>query len=291
MMELNMQADHDYASSVELQAYPELQPLLSESSDKSRQIEIPVRSAARLRIAALGEPSVCVDATPVTRWRMARAMELFFLLLERDQPARKDQIIDALWPEPDNLERINQTFRSTVYYLRQVVGEACLIQQAGLYRLDLRAAYDQFWYDVQEFEEQHLIARRALEEEEEEKAIPAFQKMVDLYLGDYVQAFYSDWCIPRRDELRNDFMDAHKQLALLHWRQEAWDQSLLHWQHLLTLDPCLEIAHQGIMRCYLRLGKRNLAVRQYQRCCQELHEHLGIEPGSALQKLYQRLTS
>lgn len=288
---LNTKGDHDCTLQVELQAYPALQSLLAEKDEKSDAIEIHLSAKERLHISALGEPTVLIDTAPVTRWRMARAMELYFFLLESHQPLRKDQIIDALWPEPDDIERVNQTFRSTLYYLRQVMGEASLVQQSGLYRLDLRATYGQFWYDVVLFEEQQRIARTALEEKDDECAAQAFQQMVDLYQGDYVQAFYSDWCIPRRDELRTSFMEAHRQLALIAWHGEEWEKCLLHWQHLLTLDPCLEAAHYGVMRSYLRQGKRNMALRQYQRCCKELREQLGIEPGPALQKLRQHLTS
>jgi LuxR family transcriptional regulator, maltose regulon positive regulatory protein len=288
---LNTKGDHDCTLQVEIQAYPALQPLLEEKGETGTVVEIQQGATERLRISALGEPTVLIDALPVTRWRMARAMELYFFLLERHQPLRKDQIIDALWPEPEDIERVNQTFRSTLYYLRQVMGEASLVQQSGLYRLDLHANYGPFWYDVAIFEEQRCIARTALEANDDQSATQAFQQMVDLYQGDYVQAFYSDWCISRRDELRTSFMEAHHQLAMLAWRNEAWEKSLLHWQHLLTLDPCMEAAHYGVMRSYLRQGKRNLALRQYQRCCKELREQLGIEPGSALQKLYLRLTS
>lgn len=288
---LSLKEDLDYSLQVELQAYPALRQLMQEVIEQDEHPSWKIFSTERLSIYALGEPVVLIDTTPVTRWRMARAMELYFFLLENKQPLRKDQIIAALWPDADDIGRINQTFRSTIYYLRQAIGEACLVQRSGQYRLDLSAVYGQFWYDVAAFEEQQRLAKAALEEGDAENASQAFQRMVDLYRGDYVEAFYSDWCIPRRQKLRAAFIEAHHQLALIAWRRELWDESLQHWQHLLTLDPCLETAHYGIMRCYLRMGKRDLALRQYQRCSRELHEQLKIQPGPSLQKLYQRLTS
>lgn len=304
---LNKKGDHEYIKQIELQTYPALQPLLQEalaqeeepasiqpqqpattSTPSLEYLGIKVLPTARISIYALGEPTVLIDHTPITHWRMARAMELYFFLLESKQPLRKDQIITALWQEAEDIERINQTFRSTVYYLRQVIGEACIVQRSGLYRLDLRG---EFWYDVSAFEEQQRIAKVALEEGDEEGAMQAFQNMVDLYRGDYVQPFYSDWCIWRRDGLRKALIDAHQQLALITWNREAWDESRLHWQHVLAIDPCMEAAHYGIMRCYIRQGKRDLALRQYQRCSAELYEQLKVKPGAALQKLYQRLTN
>jgi LuxR family maltose regulon positive regulatory protein len=288
---LSLKDDLDYSLQVELQAYPALRQCLLEVIEQDSPSGWKLFSNERLSIYALGEPVVLIDTTPVTRWRMARAMELCFFLLENKQPLRKDQIIAALWPDADDIGRINQTFRSTIYYLRQAIGEACLVQRSGQYRLDLPAVYGQFWHDVAAFEEQQRLAKTALEDGDDENAAQAFQKMVNLYRGDYVEAFYSDWCIPRRQKLRAAFIEAHHQLALIAWRRELWDESLQHWQHLLTLDPCLETAHYGIMRCYLRMGKRDLALRQYQRCSRELHEQLKIQPGPSLQKLYQRLTA
>ncbi|HEX7737475.1 MAG TPA: tetratricopeptide repeat protein, partial [Ktedonobacteraceae bacterium] len=260
--------DLDYSLQVEFQTYPELKTLLQEATEPGNYSSRKVLSTERLSIYALGEPAVLIATTPVTHWRMARAMELYFFLLENRQPLRKDQIIDALWPDANDIGRINQTFRSTIYYLRQAIGEACLVQRSGLYRLDLHAVYGHFWYDVAAFEEQQRFAKAALAEEDDDCAAQALQKMVDLYRGDYVEAFYGDWCIPRRNKLRAAFMEAHHQLALIAWRKEIWEESLQHWQHLLTLDPCLETAHYGIMRCYMRQGKRDLALRQYQRCSQ-----------------------
>jgi DNA-binding SARP family transcriptional activator len=52
-----------------------------------------------------------------------------------------------------------------------------------------------------------------------------------------------------------------------------------------------QTAHYGIMRCYARQGKRDLALRQYQRCRRELHEQLGAEPGHTIQKFYQHLAN
>lgn len=279
----------DYVLQIEVQVYPALQTLLSDLSKREEASTLQAFSRENLRIYALGEPVVSLDGKPVTHWRMARALELYFLLLQSNQPLRKEQILTALWPEMDDPERVSQTLRSTIYYLRHAIGEKSLVKQSGLYWLDLRAVYGDFWYDVTTFEELQQRAHTALDKNDDDAAAQALHNMVDLYRGDYLQAFYSDWCIPRRDTLRQAFMEAHQQLAFIAWRKDAYDESLHHWQYLLTLDSCLEIAHSGMIRCYMRQGKRDLALRQYQYCRQELHDQLQATPGPSLQKLYQRL--
>ncbi|GCE22207.1 BTAD domain-containing putative transcriptional regulator [Dictyobacter kobayashii] len=242
-----------------------------------------------MKIYALGEPVVLLNEKPVTRWRMARSMELFFLLLDKSKtPLRKEQLITALWSNVD--EQTDHTWRSTLYYLRKVVGECCIIKQGNRYELELSALYgEQVWYDVAIFANLKTQAQQAASMGNNEKAYATFLKMIELYRGDYVQSFYNDWCTFRRAELRRDYLDARHQLAVLAWEQECFEEAATHWQHMLVIDNCLEEAHYGLMRSYLRRNKRSLALRQYQQCVHMLQNELGIAPGKAIQGLYQHM--
>jgi LuxR family maltose regulon positive regulatory protein len=310
IMKLNKKGDFDFLLQVSFSRYSELAAFLKETpeTDLAKDEAVPaepvapkpaVSSEAALEVAqsgqeifafqilALGEPQVFCRGVPVTHWRMARALELFFFLLERGRPTRKDQIIAAIWPDEDS-EQIDSTVRTTIYYLRKALGQNSIIFRSGLYSLQLaEAGGGSIWYDVEIFNEHYRRAKKALEHEDDTTAAAAFNTMVDLYTGDYLEPFYNDWCIFRRDQLRQACIDAHHQLALIAWRRKDWDESVHHWQRLLTVDACSEEAHEGIMRCYLQQGKRELALRQFQACNQVLWEELQVRPGAALQKLYR----
>ncbi len=261
------------------------------SEISSLRILEPVASYPRshlpaLHIQALGEPAVTLDNVPVTHWHLARAMELVFFLLESNRPVHKELIFVALWPETEG--QIEQTLRTNVHYARKALGGKTIVYQAGTYELKLTPLYE-ITYDVAIFQNHYAQAKKALEAEDTTMAKDELLKMIDLYRGDYVQSFYSNWCISLRDELRQTYLDARHSLARMAWSQECFDESLSHWKHMLIVDSCLEDAHAGLMRCYQRQGKRGLALRQYQRCAETLKGELGIEPGPDLQKLYQRL--
>lgn len=244
----------------------------------------------KLKIQAFGEPAVFLVGKPITRWRMARSMELFFFLLDAGRPTRKEQIITALWPQVD--EQINQTFHSTIYYLRKALNDSYLVSHGGMYSLDLSALdNDMMQYDVALFKEKYEQAKQFLASENDEEAKKVLLAMVELYQGDYVQPFYSDWCSFRRDELRRIYLETRNLLAQIAWRQEEFDESASHWQYMLEMDNWIEEAHYGLMRYYIRTGKRGLALRQYQRCVETLQQELGAQPGPAIQSLYQRLIS
>jgi two-component SAPR family response regulator len=245
----------------------------------------------RLRIQAFGEPAVFLNQQPITRWRMAQAMELFFFLLDSGRPMRKEQIITALWPQVD--DQTNQTFHSTVYYLRKALNKAYIVSRGGTYSLDL-SSFDEnnVQYDVALFKEQYVRAKRSLTSESDLEARTALQTMVELYQGDYVQPFYNDWCSSSRDELRRIYLEARTHLARIAWRQEEFDESAVHWQHMLAMDNWIEEAHYGMMRYYMRTGKRSQALRQYQRCVEALQQVPGgAKPGSSIENFYQRITS
>lgn len=253
-------------------------------------VSVTVPKQSRLSILALGEPVVSLDGIPITHWRMARAMELFFFLLDNGRPVHKEQIITALWSELN--DQVNQTLRSMIYYLRKILGDSCIVYHAGTYVLNLASLYgENIWYDVTAFKKLNAEAQKSFVAQDDGAANTAFQQMVELYRGDYIQSFYSDWCTFRRDELCRIYINARHQLALIAWRREQFDESIMHWQHVLAVDSCLEEAHYGLMRSYLRQGKRGLALRQYQRCLDTLRDELSIQPGPTIQKLYQRLMS
>lgn len=270
---------------------PELQERHSSSPQQvASLVTAPITvNQSMLTIQALGEPNVLFHEKPITRWRMARAMELFFFLLDCGRPMRREQIITALWPEVD--DQINQTFYSTIYYLRKALGgECCIVSQSGTYTLNLASLYGtNVWYDVEAFQNHHMQAKQALVEEDDTAASTALRAMVNLYHGDFAQPFYNDWCTLQRDELRLAYLDARHQLAQIAWRAEQFDESMVHWQHMLAIDNCLEDAHYGLMLCYIRQGKKGLALRQYRRCRDILQQELGDVPGVEVEKLHQRL--
>ncbi|MEO7020990.1 MAG: tetratricopeptide repeat protein [Ktedonobacteraceae bacterium] len=286
---LAAQENYEHIVQIELGRLPILQQALRQQKvEHIPQVTMSPKRQLSLWAKAFGEPTIFIDTVPITHWRMARSLELYFFLMDYGRPARKEQIITALWNDVDN--NSDQTLRSAIYYLRKTVGNACIMYNAGYYVLDHASLYDdRVQYDVALFQTRYQEAKNALAHENDTEAEQALKPMIDLYQGDYVQSFYSDWCNLRRDELRQIYMDGRQQLALLTWRQERLDESIVHWQHLLAVDDCLEDAYYGLMRCYMRQGKRKLALRQYQRCVDILQEEFSVAPKPSLQKLYQRL--
>jgi len=96
------------------------------------------------------------------------------------------------------------------------MGEACIASRNGTYWLDMAALFgDRVWYDVAAFQQHDASAKAALAANDDATARTELLAMVDLYRGDYVQSFYSDWCTFQRDKLRLAYLDARQQLHSL----------------------------------------------------------------------------
>ncbi len=55
-------------------------------------------------------------------------------------------------------------------------------------------------------------------------------------------------------------------------------EALGHFERLLADDPLQERHHRAVMRLHAAAGRREVALAQYQRCTQLLHDELGLAP-------------
>ena len=78
-------------------------------------------------------------------------------------------------------------------------------------------------------------------------------------------------------------------LADHHYSHDAPSKALHYTQRILAHDPCREDAHRQAMRCYVRLGQRAQAFRQYNLCCQALSTEFDVQPEPATVALYEQI--
>jgi LuxR family maltose regulon positive regulatory protein len=241
-------------------------------------------SLPRFEIRALGTPQILKDGTLVAKreWQTTTAEELFFYLLAHPDGQPREQITDALWP---NLPpaRAKSTFHSTVYRLRRATHMEILAfdRSSGTYGLNLEAHY---WYDVEEFEKLLEVAPGS-----GQSRVEALRQAIALHGGEYMEGFYSDWCLLKRRNLEEQYLVALSELA--HWCMDegSYDQALELCEKALQRDSYREEMYRLMMKCYSLLGQLSKVIEVYQRCATALGEELGMEPSAETIALYQQL--
>jgi tetratricopeptide (TPR) repeat protein len=70
------------------------------------------------------------------------------------------------------------------------------------------------------------------------------------------------------------------QLAARHAEAHAFEDAIEQYRAILASDDLCEEAHQGLMRAYVGTDRRDLALRQYERCKEVLAAELGAAPSA-----------
>ncbi|MCB0164875.1 MAG: hypothetical protein KDI79_11655, partial [Anaerolineae bacterium] len=189
------------------------------------------------------------------------------------QPHSREKLAALFWGETTDAQA-RASLRNALPALRRLIHPELLL--ADRQTVQLNPAYP-LWVDIREFETMLSPS-----------SIAHIQPLIALYQGDLLIDFYDDWLVPERAYYRTRYLE-----TLLHQTRELrahgeYSQAIAIAQTLLTVEPTSETAHQQIMACYLALGDRDAARRQFTSCREILREELGVEPSADTLALYNR---
>jgi tetratricopeptide (TPR) repeat protein len=141
---------------------------------------------------------------------------------------------------------------------------------------------DEIETDVLAFE--HLVGRNTPE---------AFEQASGLYKGPLLEGLslneecFEEWLLPERERHWELALEALTRLLAHYNKADMIQEAIRTAKRLLTLDPLQEAVHRLLMRLYVRRGRRQSALRQYQVCVGVLQRELGIDPEAETKSLYQ----
>lgn len=215
--------------------------LTSAVEARLRRVGSKSAAASGLEARALGTSTVIWRGENVA-WVSRKAMELFFLLLERRE-VTSWEAAEALWPEKDEA-RASSLFHTTLHRLRRSLSPEAVVSHSRRYALNPDLAPK---YDARAFDERaaRLLGHSPTLEE--------VRELIGQY-GRYLPDVDSDWCEEVRTRL------AEKQLALLGLAARLAAgagrprEAASYHQQALTIDPFSESDWQGLARSLGDLG-------------------------------------
>lgn len=211
------------------------------------------------------------------------------LALAGQRRLSRAEVLERVWPECESA-LAKQSLNSLTYRLNKLThtplqGAHLVTYEEGEYSLNIPGGVG---VDVERFDHWRTQGVRCLHDGDAPAAAHHFEQALLLYRGD----LYGDpsiHTIIERERLRAAFLDTLSQLANHHYcRQDP--TATLHFIHrLLQHDPCREDAHRMAMRCYVLLGQRAQALRQYRVCCQVLMSEFDAPPEQETLDLYNQI--
>lgn len=205
---------------------------------------------------------------------------LAYLALRPGQPHPRDKLAALLWgdsPEAQARDSLRHTLGSLRKALPVTTPPALSTEGQSLVLNP-----DAVDVDVAAFEQ--LVAENTPE---------AFERAAALYQGDLLEglspneAAFEEWLLAERERLRELALEALAKLLAHQSTAGVTEQAIRTAMRVLALDPLQEVAHRALMRLYVRQGRRQAALRQYQVCVGTLQRELGAEPEPETRQLYQ----
>ena len=240
-------------------------------------------AGGHLEIYALGEERVVRDGHPIpsSEWQAAMAKELFFYILLHG-PLEREAIGVIFWPDAST-KRMEDSFHTTLYRIRRALGTDAVVQDGGWYRL----GDADYWFDVEEFEE--VIERARLLPPRDWQTEHLWRRAVGLYRGDFLPEVERVWCVPKREMLREMYLEALIGVGQYHQAREEFEEAIGWYRRALEVDELREDVYRRIMHCYAEAGRRPEALAQYHRCREILRRELNVEPSTKTKRLYEQI--
>jgi DNA-binding SARP family transcriptional activator len=201
----------------------------------------------------------------------------------------REYLLDAIWPER-HASLAAQSLNSLVYSLQKSLGgevesQAPILLQDGHYRLNGEAGIG---IDVVEFDALVATGEREERRGNAAGAVERFGLAVDLYRGEFCTGTGVAAMI-ERERLHATYLSLLARLADYEFDGGRYRSCLENAHRLLANDPCREDAHRVAMRCYVRLGERSQAFRQFRLCQSILRAEFDAEPERATVMLHERI--
>jgi DNA-binding SARP family transcriptional activator len=214
---------------------------------------------------------------------------LSFLALRFGQCVSRDTLLNLLWPNHEPA-LAGQCLNSLIYNLRrqfspELGGVGPVQHTDGYYRLNHEAGVGT---DVACFEELIQQGDRLSRCSDLSTAMACYRRAVTLYRGDLWNSV-DIYAIMERERLRASYLTLLARLADYHYAEGNYPTSAEYTRTLLATDPCREDAHRMLMRCYVRLGERAQALRQYHVCTEILQTEFNTAPEPTTTSLYEQV--
>jgi DNA-binding SARP family transcriptional activator len=228
------------------------------------------------------------------RLHTPRVQELFcYLVLKRDQVHPRELLFDLFWRNSPPAQA-RRNLRQTLWQIQSCFNSELCSDVRVVFAC---AAWVQITpnimlhTDVTDFEQAFKLAQGMPSDSITAQQATALQAAVDLYQGDLLEGWYSDWCLVERERLQTMYLAMLDQLMGFCDLNQRYDRGLDYGARVLRYDRANERTHRRMMRMLYLSGNRSAALQQYKQCTAALREELDVAPSTRTAQLYAQIQS
>jgi DNA-binding SARP family transcriptional activator len=121
-------------------------------------------------------------------------------------------------------------------------------------------------------------------------AISEYERAAQIYKGEFLEdEIYDSWSALDRENLKEIYLVIMDKISELYVLSKKHLESIGLCEKILEKDNCREDIHRRLMLSYYRIGQRDKAIKQFQKCVEVLKEELEVKPSSETTNLFEQL--
>lgn len=224
---------------------------------------------------------------------------LAYLLIERNQPHRRESLGAIFWPDVAEKHARNN-LRVSLHRMRQAIEEKEQeVVIANKQELRLNGEAD-VWVDVWAFED----ALDSVDSHSHEKltncayCLEDLTQAIGLYRGPFLKGFmlegsqaFLEWTIIKQEWLHRRALESLATLTEGYVEVGEYETAEDFARRQLELEPWREKAHYQLMLILALRGERSAALTQYETCRKVLQDELAVAPSEATKNLVEKIRS
>ena len=239
-----------------------------------------------------GEFKVILNGTHLTEWPGKKAREMFaYLGYYHYRKVNRDYLIEKFWQRstPDSARNC---LNVTLHNIRGVFQQIDPLIEHILFRDECYFINPEIdiEVDVEIFKHHWRVAQSIEREKGIEQAVSQYELAATLYKGDFMEdALYSNWTDLERENLKEIYLVILNKLSQ-YYSSDGKPNIAINLCHLiLEKDNCREDVHRRLMKSYFRIGQRDKALKQFNKCTEILKSELEVEPMTTTVGLYEQI--
>lgn len=236
-----------------------------------------------VKIRCLGRFSIELDGKPLTvrgkaPIKLLALLKVIVALGGENVPV--NDVEDALWSDEDG-DTARQSLTIALHRLRKLLGNnQFILQHAGRLSLDLRC----IWVDALAF------GNLALQLSTSSVRVQG-EQLIGLYGGSFLTGDENvPWAMSMRTDLRAKYVDAVCAIGRELEREGELDGAIQLYRQGLAAEKLTETFYQGLMRCYVAIGRMQDVIEAYNNL-RDLLASRGAKPSAATEALFRRINT
>lgn len=226
--------------------------------------------------------------------RKAKAL-LALLYLERGRYIPRDDLLERLWPNADDLPADSGRLKQTVLVLRRALEGLSSRRTGWRYIVEYEASYyfnthTAYYSDLEDFEQELRLADLDRQQGEVVGALAHFERAFALRRMALLPEFrYDDWAADEIASEREQYLHALEDAAGLHAARGEYGRAVELLRRATREDPLRESSALQLMDALWRTGHAAEAVRVYRHLRDLLANRLQLEPDPEVTALYHAI--